>query len=294
MMYKWKSSFARRHVLIGMLLILMPLAVVVACAQSSAGSSPTPTSQPSLAAITIKAMNYSYDQPRTVPAGLVDITLINNGTEPHQDNIVRLHDGVTFEQFQAALLKQGDLGAVQLSTFYGGPNAILPGKSQEVILNLPAGHYVSICFVRGSDNVPHYMKGMIAQFTVVGSPGESQAPKADGEIVLQNFSYVLPGTLPSGPITLKVTNRGSQTHEVTLVHLAPRNSMQDVIAFLHKPAGPPPFEVAGGLAAIAPQTSAWLKLNLQPGKYGTLCFVTDPTTGKPHFMLGMMAPFTVQ
>jgi hypothetical protein len=162
---------------------------------------------------------------------------------------------------------------------------VLPGQRQEVILNLPAGHYVSICFVRGGDNVPHYMKGMITQFTVVGSPGTSQPPKADAEMVLQNFSYVLPGTLPSGPITLKVTNQGSQTHEVTLVHLAPGKSMQDVIAFLHKPAGPPPFAFVGGLAAIAPQQSAWLKLNLQPGQYGTLCFVTDPTTGKPHFML---------
>ncbi|HZT99364.1 MAG TPA: hypothetical protein VFA10_06870 [Ktedonobacteraceae bacterium] len=289
MMYK-----QRVRLLIGVLLILMSLVTVAACAQSSAGNSPRPIGRPSVPAITIKAMNYSYDQPQTVSAGMVDITLVNNGTEPHQDNIVRLHDGVTFAQFQAALLKQGDLGAVELGTFYGGPNAILPGKSQEVILNLPAGHYVSVCFVRGSDNVPHYMKGMLTQFTVVGSPGESQIPRADGEIVLQNFSYVLPGTLPSGPITLKVTSRGSQTHEVTLVQLAPGKSMQDVIAFLQHPAGPPPFELAGGLAAIAPQESAWLKLNLQPGKYGTLCFVTDPTTGKPHFMLGMIAQFTVQ
>jgi hypothetical protein len=101
MMYK-----QRVRLLIGVLLILMSLVTVVACAQSSVGNSPTPTSQPSLPAITIKAMNYSYDQPQTVPAGMVDITLVNNGTEPHQDNIVRLHDGVTFAQFQAALLNR--------------------------------------------------------------------------------------------------------------------------------------------------------------------------------------------
>lgn len=159
MMYQQESSFARQHVLIGLLLILVSLAVVVACAQGAAGSSPTPTTQPSLPTITIKAMNYSFGQPQTVPVGLVDITFVNNGTEPHQDTIARLHDGVTF---------------------------------------------------------------------------------------------------------------------------------------LQKPAGPPPFAFAGGLAAIAPQESAWLKLNLQPGQYGTLCFVTDPTTGKPHFMLGMLASFTVQ
>ncbi len=284
----------RVRLLIGLLLILMSLLTVVACAQSSAGNSPRPTGQPALPTIIIKALNYSYDQPQTVPAGMVDITLVNNGTEPHQATIVRLHGGITFAQFQAALFKQGDVGAVQLSTFYGGPNAILPGKSQEVILNLPAGHYVSLCFVRGSENVPHYMKGMLAQFTVVGSTGESQVPRADGEIVLQNFSYVLPGTLPSGPLTLKVSNRGSQTHEVTLVQLAAGKHLQDVIAFLQRPAGLPPFELAGGLAAIAPQESAWLKLNLPPGTYGTLCFVTDPTTGKPHFMLGMLTQFTVQ
>jgi hypothetical protein len=37
-----------------------------------------------------------------------------------------------------------------------------------------------------------------------------------------------------------------------------------------------------------------VKLNPTPGNYMALCFVPDPTTGKPHFALGMITSFSVQ
>ena len=80
---------------------------------------------------------------------------------------------------------------------------------------------------------------------------------------------------------------------MAIVKLAPGKNLQDVLNFLQKPAGPPPFADAGGLGAIAPGTSQWLKLNLQPGQYAALCFVPDSVTGKPHYMLGMAAQFSV-
>ncbi len=159
---------------------------------------------------------------------------------------------------------------------------------------MSAGQYASICFVVGRDNVPHYMKGMVQSFTVTGASSTSQVPpQANGQVLLRDFSYVLPSTIPSGPITLQVTNQGSQPHEMALYQLASGKRMQDVLAFLQKPTGPPPFQEAGGIAALAPGSTAWLKLDLQPGNYVALCFVPDSTTGKPHVMLGMITTFTV-
>jgi hypothetical protein len=59
------------------------------------------------------------------------------------------------------------------------------------------------------------------------------------------------------------------------------------------PPGPPPFTSAGGAAAIAPQHTEWVLLSLPPGNYVALCFVPDAKDGMPHFVHGMVHPFTV-
>ncbi len=46
----------------------------------------------------------------------------------------------------------------------------------------------------------------------------------------------------------------------------------------------------GGLVA---GKSALVAVDLTPGNYVALCFIPDPKTRKPHFMLGMATPFTV-
>ncbi len=112
-------------------------------------------------------------------------------------------------------------------------------------------------------------------------------------MTLKDFSIVLPSSLKPGPVLLNVTNQGPQPHEMDLLKLAPGKSEQDVLKFLQKPAGPPPFTDAGGMGGLAPGTSGWVKLNLTSGNYVALCFVPDAKTGNPHFALGMITTFTV-
>lgn len=296
MLYTQRNRLTRR-ILPPILLLLLSLVVVVACAQNAAtgSSTPAPTSQPAIPAITIKAMDFSYDLPQTIPAGLVDITLINNGGVPHQAGIARLKPGVTLEQLKAALLKQGPKALALFAIPMGGANIILPGQSGGVILNLPPGQYVSVCFVRGADGISHYAKGMIQVFTVSApsAPSSLQPPQAAAEIDMRNFAYTL-GTIPSGLSVIKVTNDGTQGHEVQIVKLAAGKQEADVLAFLKQPAGPAPFTYAGGMFTLVPGTSGWMKLDLQPGNYVVYCMVPDPKTGKPHVMLGMITSFTVQ
>src|SRR5579859_7930619 len=120
----------------------------------SGGSTSTAPAQAAIPSVTIKAMDYSYDQPKTIPAGLVDLTLVNNGTQPHQIQLLRINDG-NYNEFVAALKKNGPVGStIQLVTGAGGANTIDPGGKQEVIIKLTPGEYASICFVAGADNVP--------------------------------------------------------------------------------------------------------------------------------------------
>lgn len=276
------------------LVLFLLLALLSACSANSQGSaSPTPSSQSSFTPMAIRATDFSFDLPQTLPAGLVEITMTNGGSDPHQANLARLNEGVTQDQVLAAL-KKGPEAALPLLTFVGGPNTVDPGQSQEVILNLSPGQYIAICFVSGTDNVPHEAKGMYKFFDVKSSstPAQVSDPTAQGEVLLKDLSIELPNQLKAGPALLKVTNQGPQPHELTLLKLAPGKSAQDALAFLEKPAGAPPFADAGGMGALASGMSGWIKLNLTTGNYVALCFVPDPT-GKPHFAMGMISSFSV-
>src|SRR3989442_9930395 len=276
--------------------------VIASCGgQSSAPSSTTPTTptssaQQSIPSVTIKAMDFSFDQPKTIPAGLVDLTLVNNGAQPHQIQLVRINDG-NCDEFASAWKKHGPVpSSLQLITGAGGANAIDPGGKQEVILNLTQGEYASICFVSGSDNVFHYMKGMLQHLSVTESPNTSQTqPQANTVITLKDFAIDVSKTVTAGAVTWKVVNDGPQLHELDILKLhsgVTFEQFQKILSSQGPPSGPPPFDDAGGIAALQTGTAGWMKLNLQPGNYVALCFVPDAKTGRPHFMLGMMSAFT--
>jgi uncharacterized cupredoxin-like copper-binding protein len=294
-----------RHVLLPVLLLMLTVGAVVACGQTTSGSSTTPTtapttaatSQPSMAAITVTASEYSFTLPQTVPAGLVDMTLMNNGTLPHAAQLVQLNSGVTPGQFQSALLQKGLLVMRTLGTIMGGPNVADPGKSSEVILTLSDGQYAVVSPVLGKDGKRDFQKGMIASFTVTGSAPTGQAATltATAQITMKSFSYsAVPATIPAGTVTLQVMNVGQEPYEFDVVKLAPGKTAQDVKAFLTHPSGPPPYVDIGGMCSISPGLSGWVKFNLTAGNYVALSHVFDMATGKPEFLLGMLTSFTVQ
>jgi uncharacterized cupredoxin-like copper-binding protein len=244
--------------------------------------------------VTIKTHDYSFEAPAQIEAGLVSITMENEGQEPHHVQLVRLNDGVTTEQFQAAL-QQSPEAAMPLVSFAGGPGVVPPGQSQQVDVELNPGHYFLLCLVPSSDGIPHLAKGMLAPLEVVAPTAQASAsePKADSAVRLLDFSFVLPSEINAGRHVWKVTNEGKQPHELALIKLADGKTMQDVATFMQSPSGPPPWVDAGGLQAIDPGESGWVNLDLQPGNYVALCHVPDPASGKAHEEMGMVMPFTV-
>ena len=145
--------------------------------------------------------------------------------------------------------------------------------------------------------MPHFLMGMIKTFTVTtaanGTP--TGTPTADGVVKLVNFSFEMPPTIKQGAL-LEVINQGTQPHELTIVKPASGKTKQDVITAVtqHGAEAPQPYLPEGGVSALAPEMSGWVKLNLAPGQYVAVCFVPDSATGKAHSMLGMQTSFTVQ
>jgi uncharacterized cupredoxin-like copper-binding protein len=253
---------------------------------------------PSVQTITITALDYTYDMPGSfaLHAGLVDVRLVNNGTQPHQAQFARLNSGVTSAQVGEELItKRKEAEAYALFTFLGGPDTISPGDGQEALLDLSAGEYALMCLVTGSDGLPHIDKGMIHFLMVSAAKATQPAPQTKGEVVIQDHQYMLPRVLTqSGKWTVKVENQGTEPHELNIVRLASGKGAPDVLAFFRNPSGPPPFEEFGGMATLAPGTSGWITVHLEPGRYTALSAIPDPKTGVFQLTQGLLAMFTVQ
>ena len=292
-----------------LLLTALLTALIAACSTASSETRDTPTgvsgASPTasgvniakLPVITVTTYDYSFAMPTTIPARLTVVKLINRGSQPHQATFGRVKPGVTVAQVLAAA-KRGSSAEPYIESvldFAGGPNATTPHGQQETIINLTPGHYVALCFVPGPDGMPHYQMGMITPFTVTASSRQATTgePTADAVVRLVDFGFVIPAGLKQGDL-VKVVNQGTEAHEIAIVQLAPGKTVQDILTWATKPTATVPFLFVGGLSMIAPGSTEWLMLSLNPGRYVAFCFVTDPATGKRHVMLGMIAPLMVQ
>lgn len=241
--------------------------------------------------VTVTAREYSFDAPDTIPGGRVAIDFRNQGQEEHHAQFLKLNEGVTPEQFVAAL-PHGEDVVLSLTTIASGPGATSPGGDSEIILDLTEGSYMMLCFIPSDDGVPHLAKGMLRPFQVSGGATAAQPLDLDGEVVLGDFSIAMP-EVDAGEQTFRVTNNGPQPHEVVVLKLTEGATSADVQAFVQGQAEPPSSVSLGGTTGIAPGERAWVRFDMTPGAYVAICFIPDPTTGKSHFQLGMVSTFTV-
>ncbi len=247
--------------------------------------------------VTIKAADFSFEAPDQIEAGRVSFRLENVGHEDHQMQLIRLNDGVTLEQLQAAL-PQGPEAALPLVTPAGGVGLAAPNHQEQAVLDLTEGQYVMLCLVSGEDGVPHMAKGMLKPIQVVARKSQAvgQEPKSDVSIVLKDFRFEMPAEIKAGRLTWKVTNQGPQPHEIIIVKLLPGKTLDDVMAFLQTYEGEPPVEdaAAGEVAVMGPGQTGWVNLDLSAGDYVALCHVPDAATGKEHAAMGMIQFFSVK
>ncbi len=272
-------------------LLLIATAVIATVGVLTSSCDDDEAEATTIPSVTVTAREYSFDAPDTIPGGRVAIDFQNQGQEEHHAQFLKLNEGVTPEQFVAAL-PQGEDVVLSLTTIAGGPGATSPGGDSEIILDLTEGSYMMLCFIPSDDGVPHLAKGMLRPFQVSGGATAAQPLDLDGEVVLSDFSIAMPD-IDAGEQTLRVTNNGPQPHEVVLLKLTEGATLADVQAFMQGQAGPPSSVSLGGTAGIAPGERAWVRFDMTPGAYVAICFIPDPATGKAHFQLGMASTFTV-
>ena len=253
-----------------------------------------PEAEPTTLELTGTEYAYGGAPTEPVAAGVVEVTLQNDGAEEHQATIVRFREGRS----------PADLGAIGAdpSTFsevvetFGGPNAVAPAAAYATTQTLEPGSYAFVCFIPSPDGQPHAAKGMVAPFTVEGEvPEASVEGEGDARIVLQDHDFGFGDDALVEAGDYRVVNDGPQAHEIAVYAPADGETTDDIIEFFSGEAGegPPPFVGAGGVAAL--DTGRTVEgLELAVGEYVFVCFLPDAEDGAPHFTKGMIQAVSVE
>ena len=243
--------------------------------------------------VTVTASDYAFNAPDTIPAGLTEIQLLNRGTEMHHVMLIRLEGGKGLADLFGAMKSDGPPPAWAREV--GGPNTPGPGGESNAILRLVAGRYAMICVIPSSDGKPHVMKGMAKEIVV--APATSNTANADVRVnatmTLVDYGFQFSQPLAAGRQTIRVKNTADQAHEVVIVKLQPGKKPSDVLAWMEKMEGPPPGAPIGGTTPMARGEENIITVDLTPGDYGLICFVSDAKDGKPHVAHGMLSQFTI-
>ena len=180
----------------------------------------------------------------------------------------------------------------------GGPGTVSPGTVQESIQTLEPGSYLMFCLVRARSGEAHAADGMVDQFKVVANAAKRPDPRPSAELRLVDGGFRLPSPFPRGG-TLRISNQGSEPHEVTFLRLPSGKGLAAAEPYLRQLRAPEllrqpsPFPAAGGVSALAPGRSADLHLALTPGDYLAICLVPGQD-GTPHAIHGMAVLFHVK
>jgi len=112
--------------------------------------------------MTLTDFAFGFSQP--LAAGAQMIRVKNDAAQPHEVVIVRLQPGKKIEDVLAWMEKmQGPPPGQPI----GGTTPMAKGEENIVSLDLTPGEYGMVCFVPDAkDGKPHFMHGMMTQFTV--------------------------------------------------------------------------------------------------------------------------------
>jgi plastocyanin len=145
---------------------------------------------------------------------------------------------------------------------------------------------------------------LLTAFTLAVVPAATAQPRgtqpdgADSAVTIQaqEYQFNAPDSIAAGVTNFSFQNVGGERHFAQFFQLNAGVSADDLYAALANggaPASLPLVTPAGGGNVVPPGDSQQFTLNMTPGSYVLLCFVTDPDDPTPHALKGMFHPFQV-
>lgn len=257
----------------------------------------------------------AFDAPSEIAAGRYLVLLENRSPYLVETTFVLPPAGLTIEQTQATPETEGLPDWLYEATLASGVSAE-PGKSAQAVLDLsPSGEwYIQLGRTPDETAATPLPAGLELQvqvpFTVTTETAPAVNIPSDLTVRMQEFDFVLPETLSTGPQVWEVTNTGSQPHHLILYRLPGSITDAQAIEALEllfgmrgKDATPSPglpewamsenaFAEVGFVPLLSSGHSAWVQMDLAPATYAAMCFVEDPDTGIWHAVQGMVQVFS--
>lgn len=304
----------RRFVSHAILVLTMMAAVWTSVAANSAGMlalDPRLTGYPEL---TIRLTEDGIEAPASAPAGRTLLVEHNDENYPGHAFVLRIPDDV----LDSAILEALAGPAVAEETpewfwraeFLGNGDRALPGRPAVALVDLIPGRYLVGDPFRPTDQ--------FARFEVTAPASTADAasdPDADVIAELFEMGFALPDDVPAGRKVWEIRNTGAMLHEIAIFPVPAGATTEQVTAavsaeleveFGGDPAraratidalGPDwknwSADLIAGVGVLSSQRSSWTQFDLEPGTYGAVCFVPEPTSMTPHLMLGMTDVFQV-
>ena len=252
-------------------------------------------------AVTIVARDYAFDMPATLPAGLVSLTLKNEGAVNHHAIFTQVEDGTTLEQMQAMLASDGEDDTGQ-----GGDQLVFalpdtdPGSSNEATVTLAPGTWAVFSVSMGdmADPTPDWAKGSLNLFTVEDRASDAAAPQPDLVLTVGADDADMPAELQAGPHTIQVVNASGQADGwAFFIKLEGDATVADILAMFdalfsgQEPAKMAEFHAVGGLMmGYNLSDSFYTTVDFAPGNYAVITSIG--VEGFPYS--GLAKSFTVK
>ena len=225
--------------------------------------------------------------PKTVEAGLVEVSVTNDGKRPHDAKIIGVDGDRTQKQVQKIINSDGGPipGFIHGA---GGLGAVAPGKTATATDVLDPGRY----FVFDTDG------GGAAELEVTGEAGGAELPSTSAKVTTKEYGFETSGLKP-GKNEVTFENAGKELHHVIAAPINTGATFAEVKEFAssdEEPSGPPPvdFESLVGTTVLDGGKSQIAELQLKKGRYAFLCFIQDRKGGPPHVAKGMIQEIEVE
>jgi uncharacterized cupredoxin-like copper-binding protein len=271
----------------------LSVARLVLASVASFASRPSPAQSPQV--VTVRATDYKFDAPDSIPSGTVSLRLENAGKEVHHLWVVQLKNGRTYDQFVKAMDSWGSAPHMpDWVVDVGGPNDVSPKLASEAVVTLEPGRYVLVCYIPAVDGRPHVMHGMMKPLTVTSARASGIEPTADIVWRTTDYSYEFSKPVTAGLHTIRIENVAEQSHEVIIGLLRPGKTSAQALTWLNAGQhGTPPVVAMGGASGLSKGRHQTITMNFEPGRYVLLCVMPDRNDGRPHTAHGMVKEFTV-
>lgn len=168
--------------------------------------------------------------------------------------------------------------------FSGGVGLVSPGETAQTTVYLEPGTYVIECYVK-TGQVFH---PMAKQVVIKESSNFEEPPVATSRITVSKEGGIEMAEIPkAGPQVFAIDYLDQEPHEhglghdIHLVKLTPETNLDTLASWMNwaTPWGlntPAPAVFLGGAQEMASGSTAYLSVDLQPGRYAWIAEVPDP------------------